>query len=92
MSVGELKAVIKAGGYEFTDCVEKSDLIARATEARAKPKLSPSFGRPSAESSGYLSTKHTKSKPSAEQTLRVAINMPGGAMVRCCTERLVTDS
>ena len=82
MSVGELKAVIKAGGYEFTDCVEKSDLVARATEARAKPKLSPSFGRPSA----------AKSNPSGEQTLRVAINMPGGAMVRCRTERPDTDS
>eukprot|EP00656_Telonema_subtile_P006109 TRINITY_DN12805_c0_g1_i1.p1 TRINITY_DN12805_c0_g1~~TRINITY_DN12805_c0_g1_i1.p1 ORF type:complete len:586 (+),score=121.94 TRINITY_DN12805_c0_g1_i1:165-1922(+) len=64
MSVSELKAVIKLGGMTFEDCVEKSDLLARAQEAQSRPK-------PAAK---------PQSRGSEEQTLRVGINMPDGTM------------
>ena len=35
LSVGELKALISGAGLSYADCVEKSDLRARAAEARA---------------------------------------------------------
>ena len=34
LSVGELKALISGAGLSYADCVEKSDLRARAAEAR----------------------------------------------------------
>ena len=36
LSVGELKALISGAGLSYADCVEKSDLRARAAEARAR--------------------------------------------------------
>ena len=35
LSVGELKALISGAGLSYADCVEKSDLRARAAEARS---------------------------------------------------------
>ena len=35
LSVGELKALISGAGLSYADCVEKSDLRARAAEALA---------------------------------------------------------
>ena len=41
LSVGELKALISGAGLSYADCVEKSDLRARAAEARARLPLAP---------------------------------------------------
>ena len=41
MSVKELKGFISARGMEYSDCVEKADLMARAREAESKAPKSP---------------------------------------------------
>ena len=60
LSVGELKALISGAGLSYADCVEKSDLRARAAEARAR--LAPKKERSSSHQSPLVirtSRRHT---------------------------------
>ena len=41
LSVGELKALISGAGLSYADCVEKSDLRARAADARRREDQPP---------------------------------------------------
>ena len=77
LSVKQIKSILEAAGVDYSDCSEKSELIARLTELRSgKAKVrrqQTSGGATTGTSQGYTSATATPPRPKASSTPAVAL-------------------